>query len=217
MGIVYFLLAVLQLVCAVWLIRQLRQSYNHYNALAAITVIMLVYDNLVVASGGLLGEGDLLKTLNVLRYYGHALLTPTMIIFAFGVARRLGFRWAQSKVSHAIFCLLATLLIVYGAVTDILRLDLVIADEFGVLRYVNQAEAILKGPPLAPVVTIVVVIAVGFMMWRRQHAPWMLVGSALMFVAAGAGISMPVLGNVGEVAMAGGLVSGEQEARKAGG
>lgn len=213
MGILYFVLAVLQFVCLIWLARQLRQSYNHYNALAAITVAMLVYDNLVVAVGGVLGEGDLLKNLNALRFYGHALLTPTIIIFAFGVARRLGFGWAQSKIAHAAFCVLATALIAYSVDVDVIRLDLVVKDEFGVLRYVNSAEAILKGPPLAPVVTIVVAIVIGFMVWRRQRSPWMLAGSAVMFVAAGAGISMPVLGNIGEVAMAGGLVSGEQQAR----
>ena len=42
-----------------------------------------------------------------------ALFTPMLIIYAIGMARMAGLKWAQSRAVHIAFCALATVLIAF--------------------------------------------------------------------------------------------------------
>ncbi|HNC91885.1 MAG TPA: hypothetical protein PL000_23430, partial [Anaerolineales bacterium] len=119
--------------------------------------------------------------------------------------RMTGSAFAQSKVWHIIICVLATALITLGSYIDILNLDLVFSPEGGVTKYSNAFE-LMKGPPIPAVVTILVVLVFGVIMWRNAEWKWLFVGSLLMFLAAPMA-SMPLFQNVGEVAFAAGLVT----------
>jgi uncharacterized membrane protein YhhN len=77
--------------------------------------------------------------------------------------------------------------------------------ENGVLRYVNDFH-LFKGPPIPAVVTVLVVLIFGAVLWRTIKWPWLCLGSLLMFLTAAA-TGFPLLQNVGEVAFAAGLVS----------
>ncbi|NJN79853.1 MAG: hypothetical protein HC797_04930 [Anaerolineales bacterium] len=79
-----------------------------------IVLFGLMYDNLMIAIGSFIGEGALLKNLNAGRFFIHALITPTMMIFGFGVLRKAGVKWAQGKMAHILICVFATLLIGLG-------------------------------------------------------------------------------------------------------
>jgi hypothetical protein len=160
----------------------------------------LFYDTLIIGIGKFIGEGDLLKTLNAGRFYVHALLTPTMMIFGFGVLRKAGVKWAQGRTAHIIVCVVTTLLIALGAYSDILRLDLqtkIVADT---LRYVNEGG--LKGPPIPAILAIIFLIVAGISLWRNTGWKWLAIGAIIMFIAAGAGMGdMFYIGNLGEVAL----------------
>ena len=192
---VYLIMSAL-FVFLVWQVSNIKR--NSYVWLLLLVLAGLFYDTFIIAIGKFVGEGDLLKTLNAGRFYVHALLTPTMMIFGFGILRKAGVKWAQSRTTHIVICVFTTLLIALGAYSDILRLDLqtkVVAD---VLRYTNEGG--IKGPPLPAILTIIFLIVAGISLWRNTGWMWFAIGGILMFIAAGAGMGdMFYIGNIGEV------------------
>jgi hypothetical protein len=205
MQAVYFLVvAVIQLGIAIYGTQKTRQHFNYYALLVLIVVFGLAYDNFAIAAGGFVPQGDLLKWLNAPRYWVHALVTPAMIIAAFGALRMTGSKFAQSKTWHGVFCVLATALIALGSYTDILNLTLEPTTEAGLTRYVNTFE-FLKGPPIPAVLTVLVVLIFGGVLWRNAKFPWLFFGALIMFGAAGV-TGMPIVQNIGEIAFAAGLV-----------
>ncbi|GIH02416.1 hypothetical protein Rhe02_04830 [Rhizocola hellebori] len=98
---------------------------------------------------------------------------------------------------------LVAALVGYGVYTEIVRLRLEPQREHGTLRYINAAA---EGPPVAAIVTIIVLIVFGVLVWRRHRSPWLLTGAVAMFVAAAAGAQMVWLQNVGELALLTGLL-----------
>lgn len=205
LNVVFLVLGILQFIVASIGTRDVRRNFSWYAVLVLIVVFGLAYDNVAIAAGVFLGEGDLLKALNAPRYWVHALFTPAMMIAAFGALRLVDVGWAQSRLWHVVVCGLATVLILLGSYIDILNLTLVPETENGVLRYVNDFH-LFKGPPIPAVMTIVVVLIFGAVLWRKIKWPWLFLGSLLMFLAAAA-TGFPIIQNVGEVAFAAGLVS----------
>jgi len=180
----------------VWQLSKLKK--NSYVWLLLLVLAGLFYDTLIIGIGKFIGEGEVLKTLNAGRFYIHALLTPTMMIFGFGVLRKAGVQWAQGKIAHGIVCGFATLLILTGAYSDILKLDLQTKIVSDTLRYINEGG--IKGPPVPAILTIIFLIVAGISLWRNTGWMWLAVGAITMFIAAGAGIgNMFYLGNIGEV------------------
>jgi hypothetical protein len=171
--------------------------------LAALVCAALAYDNGCIALGASLGEGTVLETLNTGRFWAHALITPLMVV--------VGWRQARLRATAALTALVAVL-IGYGVYTEIVLLRLEPQREHGTLRYVNVAA---EGPPIAAIVTILVLIVLGALIWRRRGRPWLLAGAVAMFVAAGAGAQLVWLQNLGELALLTGLLITLRAARSA--
>lgn len=209
----HVLYGLVQLGLAIYSTRLYLRQRSWYRLIVLVAMYGLAYDNLAIATGSWLGEGELLKTLNLPRFVIHALITPLIIIYAFGVARRAGLDWAQGRLAHTLFCLFATGLVALGAYTDIVRLQLEPERFQDTLRYANAAT---QGPPIPAILTIVVLMVIGVLVWRRTNWPWLFVGSVLMFVAAGAGARVIALANLGEVAMTGSIAATENKPLAAG-
>jgi hypothetical protein len=193
--LLYFIFSVL-FVFLVWQLLNIKKNY--YVLILLFVLAGLFYDVFIIGIGSLVGEGDFLKTLNTGRFYVHALLTPTMMIFGFGVLRKAGVKWAQGKTAHMIVCVITTLLIGLGAFSDILRLDLHAKAVADTLRYVNEGG--IKGPPIPAILTIIFLMIAGISIWRNTGWKWLAIGGIVMFIAAGAGIGdMFYAGNLGEV------------------
>ena len=204
-SIIFFIVGLVQLSIAIYGTKQLRSHFNWYALLVLIVVYGLAYDNIVLASGAILGEGTTLKALNTPRFWIHALFTPAMIIAAFGALRMTGSNLGKNKTAHIVICIIATALIALGSYIDLIKLDLVYESENGIFKYVNQF-VLMPGPPIPAVLTIIFALAFGVMMWRNIKWPWLFVGSLLMFIAAPMA-SIPIFQNVGEIAFAAGLVT----------
>jgi hypothetical protein len=160
--------------------------------LLAVIAVALFWDNAIIAAGSTIGTGDLLIGLSVPRYVAHAVLTPLLILVVFGIAalRRRPWVWV-----------LTGLLIAAGVYFEIIRLHLEPRTYADTLRYVNTA-----GMPLPAIMTDLVLIGIGVILWRRDKLPWLFLGAVAMFVAAGAGFNAPWLGNLGELVLIGAIL-----------
>ncbi len=208
---IFMLVGLVHLAIGIYGLRKIEQR-NWYAILVFIIIFGLAYDNVVIALGIYLGEGSLNQTLNMFRYWIHAFFTPTMMIASFGALRLMGIPFAQSKTWHVVICVLATAMIGLGSYVDVFNLHLVPQLNSGVLRYVNDFE-FLKGPPIPAVLTILVVLIFGGILWKKVGFKPLAIGSLMMFLAAGQ-LSMPIVQNIGEVAFAVGLILTQIRAAK---
>lgn len=209
MVILYLVLTAAQVVFLGFALRHYQKTRSLYDLLPVVVITGLVYDNLILALGGFLGAGRELMALNAVRFVIHGLVTPVLMIWGFGVARRAGIGWAQSRRNHAIMCTAATLLIGLGVYSDVLKLDLQLKIEQGITRYVNIGG--IKGPPIPSIITIIVLTVIGVAIWQRGKSRGLAVGSGVMFIGAMAGAALLGVGNVAEVAMSAGVLSGQRQ------
>ncbi len=174
-----------------------RQRTISYTLLLLIVLAGLVYDVLVIFLGRFIGTGDLLKTLNAGRFLVHGIVTPSMMIFGFGILRHAGVGWAQSRGAHIGLCLFTTAMIALGIYEDGLALNLQAKTALDTLRYVNEGG--LKGPPIPSMLTIIFLIMAGVVLWRQTGCWWLAGGAMAMFIAAAIAMGDRFyFGNLGE-------------------
>ncbi len=145
----------------------------------------LFYDNAVLALGSYVGMGPLLYRLSVPRYAFHQLLLPLVIPFSFDLVRRAGAPWAARPWAAWGVWILALFAAAMGGVTRLVNLQLEPATTYGVLRY---AAIGTKGPPVATILSMLFVLAMGVSLWRHGSYPgrtWLFVVTLLLFVVEG--------------------------------
>ena len=103
----YLIAGIIQIFLTSVMIRQYLRSRSLYMIFPILVFAALIYDNFIVGLGIFIGEGDTLKFLNTGRFYTHALFTSWIIVTSFGILKRIGIGWAQSKIVHSMFCILA--------------------------------------------------------------------------------------------------------------
>lgn len=207
-AILYPLYTIAHIALLVWGVRLWPRSRSLGLGLLLLVGAALVYDNLIIAIGRLLGEGALLETLNWPRFLFHALFTPLLLVTAVNQAGRAGVGWAGSQVGQAAAWLTALGLILFGLWHDIVGMTLSPVTYGGTLRYVSEGS----GPPIPAIITIIIIIVVGVFIWRPLRWPWMFVGALVMFVGAAIPASRvgPAVGSGVEIALLAGLLATER-------
>ena len=137
------------------------------------------WDNLVLAIGGLLGEGSLLLALSVPRFALHQLVLPWIIYAGWAMAAQAGPAWAGRPGAGAIAVAASGLVMAVGIATRLLGLTLEPEMLDCVLRYVAIG---VKGPPIVSIVSISVVGVIGIVFWRRSHWPWITAAAIAVFI-----------------------------------
>lgn len=186
-----------------WALRLFLQHRHPSSVPLLIILFGLIYDNAVLAGGAWIGHGELLERVSVPRFFLHAFGTPLLMLSAMGLVRRSGVTWVRSGLVVGGVAALTLAMIAVGVVADMLRLDLVAKDQAGVVSYGNAST---MRPPIAPVVTIVVLIAAGVIVWWHKGGLWLLAGAVIQFVAAAIGDVIVIAGNLGELALLAGLI-----------
>ncbi|PSL40424.1 hypothetical protein B0H99_105202 [Planomicrobium soli] len=184
--LLYFFFTAAYLILLIWGLSQ-QKKWNMMSFLFAV-VLGLVYDNGIIALGKFIGEGELLQALSVPRFWIHAFLTPTLVLFSWSALKWAGVEWAEKK-AVLIFTVLYTLgLVVIEYIFETANLTLKSASEYGVLRYVSAEPA--TGPPIMVLLLTAVLIFSGAILWKRTGWKWMLIGSAVMVI--GSAVPIPV-------------------------
>jgi hypothetical protein len=171
--------------------------------LPLLVVLGLVYDNTVIATGGLIGEGALLEGLSLGRFWIHAFLTPTLVVWAWHVLSRAGVHWARTRAAAVVALVIATVLVVLEIVTVLAGLQLEAQEQYGVLSYTEAEAESGGGAPLMPLVVAGALIVAGVGVWRRLRWPWLLLGALAMSVGSAVDVPVPsaAVTNVFELAL----------------
>jgi hypothetical protein len=204
-------IALADLALLAWAIRLYRAHRGPTLVMVLTNLVFLWADAAIIGSGRWIGEGDLLLALSHLRFGVHHLVLPLMIIAAGSIARLAGLGWAQKKSVMAAFCLVAVTFIALD-LPDMLQSNYFPACFADTLRYVQavapaevcrigQGMGARPGLPVAAIVSVVVMLAVGIAIGVRRRWWWLAVGSFVMFLLAALPASKvgPWPSSIGEV------------------
>ena len=82
--VIFLFSALLHIVFLALGIRLWRKNRSIYTAIILAVIAGLAYDNFIIGIGSFVGEGDLLRQLNFVRFVVHGVVTPLMIMFGWG-------------------------------------------------------------------------------------------------------------------------------------
>lgn len=165
-----------------------RDSDHGPRYLLFLVTAALVWDNGVMAVGNWIGEGELLKGLNLARFWLHAFCTPLLAVVAFDLMRKAGSPWAPKSIARWGAWIVAAVLIILELVTETTGIKIKPVHEFGALRYVPAGEP--SEPPLMVILVMVLLLAAGVVLWKRKVTSVLFWGTLLM--AVGSAIPIPV-------------------------
>ena len=185
----------------IWGIHLFQQSSNIGTILLVIVLVGLVYDNLIISLGSLIGEGRLLESLNRLRFLLHTLFTPLLLVIAVELANHAGVVWIGNPIVRCMAWIVALVLIGFEFGKKFVPLKLVSATFAGTLRY-REAES--SSLPIGAILTIVLVAVVGISIWQTIQWPWVFLGALIMLLGSAVPIRIvgPVLGSGVEIVLA---------------
>jgi len=163
----HLILTLLELFLIGWSIRLWLQSNSLAMIVLPIILISISYDNLVLAIGTLIGEGELLQFLSQIRFFIHYFFLPFLIVVGVELASRAGAGWAISLTRWLAWIIAATLGII-DIFNRYIGLELKPVYFAGVLRYTTDVNNI-------PIVTIIVtlfILLIGIGFWIRTKGKW---------------------------------------------
>lgn len=199
---------------AAWLVKMAVERKLPFVWFYVLVGFTLVYDNVMIAFGHLIGFGDLLLSLNYPRFCIHETVTPFLLVATAALGQRAGIRWCGHLNVRLLLWAAAIVFSILGGL-HLFELQLQEACFEGTQRYASstppaqfcfdgQVSGKSLGPPIPAVLACVLAIIIGVQMLLRDKFPWYLLSSLFMFAAAGLGPMLArgfTLGNGGEVVL----------------
>ncbi|MED4074446.1 hypothetical protein [Priestia endophytica] len=186
--IFYFLFTICYVVLFLLSIKLIRKStLSFYMFFLPLVIAGLIYDNMIIAIGAFIGEGPVLTFLSMFRFWLHALFTPTLILFAYGVAKHSNIQWAKKTVVKICFVVSTIALISYEVIkTMSQRMEII--HEYGIVRYTLSGSS---GPPIMVIIVALILLLVGISLFRHTRWSIMAIGVAIMIVGSAIPFSIP--------------------------
>lgn len=171
-------IALMEWVLLGWTIRLWRQSRSLPMIVLPIVLASISYDNLILAMGSLIGEGELLETLSMVRFLLHYVVVPLFIVIGVEIAHRAGAGWANPAV-RVLSWVIALGIAGVDVTTHYIGLDLVPVRFAGILRY---TAANVSGPPITTILVNLFMLLIGIGIWIRLKWPWLFVGTVVALI-----------------------------------
>jgi len=144
-----------------------------------LVILGLIYDNLIIAFGRFIGEGNLLENLSYARFWLHALFTPTLILFAWSICYKTGLPWAKTTFWKFLAYLLTIGFILYELFASVKGLRLEPIWKNGVLTYESADQSISS--VMVIIITLVLGI-VGLLLIIKFRFFWLFIGTLVMIL-----------------------------------
>lgn len=185
----YFLFAALYAILLIWGLYGIRkQDLARWTSVIYIVIMPLIYDNLLLATGKWIGEGELLESLNFSRFCLHALITPLLVMYSIGTLRESGIEWAKKKWLVILGILYTVGLIVLEFSIEVKGLELEVVKEYGVISYSNVEEA--TGPPIMVLLVTLILIVASAILWKNTKWPVFFIGAVVMTIGSAVPINV---------------------------
>ncbi|WP_058306358.1 hypothetical protein [Gracilibacillus massiliensis] len=181
----FFVLAYIILI--IWTFKSSQKELT-YRSFLYIIIIGLFYDNLILAVGRFVGTGELLKILSLWRYWIHALVTPTLVLFSYGILKLADVSWMKSNIVKWL-SVLVTLLLSVIEILAVLQLELKPIWDNGVLQYISTSST--NHPPYMIIGVTCVLLIGGFIIYRKTRWKWMLIGTVIMGIGSALSSFLP--------------------------
>jgi len=176
-SLLYIILALIYLVFLIIGLRiAFRLGYWTNSNFLLFIIAALIYDNLIIACGKFIGEGALLESLNLLRYWLHGIVTPTIIIYSWDVIIRTGAFHAKRKVLETLAYLLTLGLIIFE-ITHVIGTNIKPKWDHGTLVYEPESMPTM---PIMLIITTVILLIAGIIIWKKQGWKTLFIGVLLM-------------------------------------
>lgn len=179
---IYSLLTISYIGLLIWGIRLFfKQKQADFSIVFPLVIFGLIIDNFILSIGRLIGEGQLLENLTLLRYWLHALFTPTLVIFVWQISEKLRLKWANSETAKLATFLIVIGLIIYEWYQSIRNIELIAQWENDTLLYESVTA---QRMPLMVLITTLIVGWVGILLWKHQKFYWLFIGTASMIIGS---------------------------------
>jgi hypothetical protein len=191
---------------ALLLLSTLRFRADTAEWLVRTLLLALIYDNVVLALSAREFDQAWYYNASWLRYGLHVVVLPPLVIAALQLAARAGVAWANRAPALIAACLFAAVGLAVGAITELVGLELVREVAFGHERLASADSM----PPLATILTNIVVLVIAAFIWRASGWPWLFFAAITIFLVNGAlaGSTWSIIGgNLAEVVFATGWVA----------
>ena len=208
---VYLAIAVVDVLVLIWALRLCERYRSNGVIFASFPLFLVWFDNVTIGLGSTLGEGDLLRGMNAVRFVAHYVSLPMSFIAIGAMSREAGFEWARPRWVMGAFCLVATGFILHDLwqFSDAKLYPACFADT---LRYTTNitrftacgpAADVGAGKLISPAPAIILTISViifGVYLWVRIDWKWLAILSVAtmpLFVVP-PGPTGGMVANVGE-------------------
>ena len=173
---IYGFFALVYIVVLAWGIMKHEKTES---AILFVVIIALIYDNIILALGHLIGAGETLKALSYWRFLLHAIFTPMLILFSLFILKEANIRFMQKKWVVIAFGLLTVTAMIAEYFFELRHLTLKVEETYGIVSYTSASSSGL--PIMISLVIVTLLFASIILVWKRKWW-WMLVGLIIMAV-----------------------------------
>ena len=180
--LIYFLLSISYLILLLKGILLTKQhGWMNIDNVILLVILALFYDNGILALGKYLGEGELLKTFNQVRYWLHAFFTPLLVLFSWHTLVKANVQWVKRRIVQWIAISLTLCLILFELTTIVGDISFEPTWNKGILSYKKVGEA---GIPHIMIIGVSLMLFItSIMVWWKQKWRWYFVGILSMGIA----------------------------------
>jgi hypothetical protein len=182
MEIIYILLVIGSFLLLIWgLSLTKKEPIFQLSNIYLLVILGLIYDNFIIAIGKFIEEESLLKTLSYVRYWMHALFTPTLILFAWNSLKKGGIKLAEQTGWKIAVYIITFAIILYEIYLIIYKLNLEKRWEDGLLIFENTGKS---GLPIMMIAVIGFLAFLGIYLWKKFRFPWLLFGILSLMIGS---------------------------------
>ncbi len=171
----HLVLALTEWILIGWSIYLWRQFKSPAMIVLPILLASISYDNLVLGTGNLIGEGNFLRNLSVGRFFLHDIVIPLFLPIGVELAYHAGAKWVN-RWTRILSWVFALGLAGVNIADELMGLDLVPIRFLGTLRYVL---ATINGPPIITILVTLFVLLIGLALWVRLRWSGLFLGSTI--------------------------------------